>query len=112
MDALTAYNQTADTLNSSDECPCKVFPLLGNDTTVVDVTAAALAAANDILTKSNGDVTSGEFFNGMGHLVTILLQVGYVMGADNAFDVTAGEIVIPDTLAGYDFLENIERGEN
>lgn len=106
MRALERLRDLIALVNDSDTCPCQSLGGAGFDAVegAHDATTqllAEMAHAADIL--ATGDVAAAT--EHAGHVLVIALHLGYILGAESAYDVVlSADVVVPDTLAALDIL--------
>jgi hypothetical protein len=105
MRALETMREVIALCNAGEGCPCET---LSHVTSIPGMRealhqgVAEMGGAAELLLAGAEE----EAIRHAGHVLTIAVTVGYMLGSGDAFStVLASEVTVPDNLAALDFLE-------
>lgn len=89
-------------------CACRAFPHVSSQEGFNEATNVLLNTLAGLLTLAElSGMSQEEITSSVGHFLTLVMAVGYSLGASDAYDVTIlSDILIPDDLTEFDVLED------
>lgn len=104
----TAYDLLTDILSLCNEAPAEECPhfTLSHVTNVEGYREAEETMLADLGYALQAAPTPEILAEHVAHVLAVMVALGYAIGSGHAYEsVLAAEIVVPDSLAGQDFLE-------
>lgn len=101
MNVATVFGDVLDLVIESDACPCVTLSHVTDNEAYPECMDEAMAILHGIVQHSSPD----DLSRNVGHFLTVLVALGYALGAGDAYDITLqSEVCVPDSLASLDFI--------